>query len=971
MNEIRIGRVFVSNFRGFKDMRVFNLTDGEDLILLTGINGSGKTSFFDAIEWCFTGTLVRFKESNEEKNYTKFIRFQPSNKEIDTEVTIEFFDEKNIYTLTRKLKDCDEKNTDYGEGNTELKLILPDGRIKKNKKAKEFLNEIMITDEWKGKVDFGSIFPTFHLLTQDKLKYFVQGAKAPERHESMNVLLGTERFNIYKEQLNKVSKDIEKDIDLIKNEIEENDREIEKIEALINFESNVNIGDAQNFNEYLCKIISNVNILLNKVNIKQIRFEMFSHDLVGDIKNIKDCILDRKKRVNNLIIEKSREINNIELLLSKNDIYEANKKTYEYRKKAVSLVSQYNDYKFLEDNFEKYVSFDMDSKNYTKNIEELTKKKNKIDKQLLEVKEINYKMDIINSKITQQITSYHTLSNQIDMFLTTYESNKDDLNFTVDSLSIEIVNNSISFGETLIKLPQNHNRMQGELRAIFNKGVLEFITNMTNFKDKLHLSMSKLSDIEKKHEEVNQIIIEYNKIENGLKSVLNESLKFIEYSIQNKTNNNKCPICDNIISGQQLAKKIKVKISGNNPLIEEKLALISNLRNDMGAIKKENEVLLKLATEEIKKFSNIFLELKNYINIIESELNIESSNINKDIIITQKILDSIKKDNLKIMDILEKYQLSSIDFKEIGNIIQTKLSKISTQLQKLDIRADSFSIEINEKEIENLLSKINAFEKSISNLNYIDFKLEASKDLELYIKQKKIYEEIENEFESNESYLIKFEKELNVKKFAINLENLKVLKVRNEELMTRKLMAQQNIKKLAIVVTNVVTELNKKIINSNKQLINSIFNKIYPHPYYRKIDFVFGENIKENKTLQIICYNENETESINPGYVFSSAQVNVVAISIFLSMCLYQNYTKLKTILLDDPIQHMDDINIISFIDVLRSSIGEEVLNKQLVLSTHDEKLYRLFMKKFRNYKIKAFKFITYGLNGPEYNEIK
>lgn len=47
---------------------------------------------------------------------------------------------------------------------------------------------------------------------------------------------------------------------------------------------------------------------------------------------------------------------------------------------------------------------------------------------------------------------------------------------------------------------------------------------------------------------------------------------------------------------------------------------------------------------------------------------------------------------------------------------------------------------------------------------------------------------------------------------------------------------------------------------------------------------------------------------------------------------------------MDDPIQNLSDVNILSFIDVLRSLINEH--DKQIVISTHDEKFFRLLQNK-------------------------
>ncbi len=97
---------------------------------------------------------------------------------------------------------------------------------------------------------------------------------------------------------------------------------------------------------------------------------------------------------------------------------------------------------------------------------------------------------------------------------------------------------------------------------------------------------------------------------------------------------------------------------------------------------------------------------------------------------------------------------------------------------------------------------------------------------------------------------------------------------------------------------------------------------------------------------------------------------HIVAISIFFALALRQQCTNLNTILLDDPVQSMDDINIIAFIDVLRSFVGEGViskLKKQIILSTHDDKIYRLMSKKFRFLNVVSYKFVDYNSRGPKF----
>ena len=54
--------------------------------------------------------------------------------------------------------------------------------------------------------------------------------------------------------------------------------------------------------------------------------------------------------------------------------------------------------------------------------------------------------------------------------------------------------------------------------------------------------------------------------------------------------------------------------------------------------------------------------------------------------------------------------------------------------------------------------------------------------------------------------------------------------------------------------------------------------------------------------------------------------------------------TTLNTIFMDDPIQHLDGINLLAFIDLLRTITT--VMGRQIVISTHNEHFYNLIKVK-------------------------
>jgi len=74
----------------------------------------------------------------------------------------------------------------------------------------------------------------------------------------------------------------------------------------------------------------------------------------------------------------------------------------------------------------------------------------------------------------------------------------------------------------------------------------------------------------------------------------------------------------------------------------------------------------------------------------------------------------------------------------------------------------------------------------------------------------------------------------------------------------------------------------------------------------------------------------------------SSGQISAVVIA--LTLALNRVYAKsFSTILIDDPVQTMDDINMSSLVELLRNDFSD----KQVILSTHEDKVARYFTYKY------------------------
>lgn len=100
---MKINKIALHNFRQYYDTNIVDLStnDTQNLILIGGKNGFGKTNFLLALVWCLYGDKIEFidenfkKEIKKEKNFSQFIK-QTLNWEAEKEGKSNFFVELHI-----------------------------------------------------------------------------------------------------------------------------------------------------------------------------------------------------------------------------------------------------------------------------------------------------------------------------------------------------------------------------------------------------------------------------------------------------------------------------------------------------------------------------------------------------------------------------------------------------------------------------------------------------------------------------------------------------------------------------------------------------------------------------------------------------------------------------------------------------------------------------------------------------------
>lgn len=204
-------------------------------------------------------------------------------------------------------------------------------------------------------------------------------------------------------------------------------------------------------------------------------------------------------------------------------------------------------------------------------------------------------------------------------------------------------------------------------------------------------------------------------------------------------------------------------------------------------------------------------------------------------------------------------------------------------------------------------------------------------------------------------------------KYDIGAENVELLKryekVSNIDAVP-KLEQKEILYQNAADFRTDVNKIAKKIQNdmiynyiTSNNMIKIIYKMINPHPFFR--DF----QIKKNGAETNIEFQQKD--NIYLDHLFSEAQIQVLSLSIFLGLNLSVKNSRFEQVYIDDPVQSMDDINMVSFIDLIRSIKKSKRISQNMVIGTHDFTFSKLVKIKFRNYSFIEYMFESYSKEGP------
>lgn len=1032
----KIESMIFEDFRAFYDEVKFDFknNNGEaaDFVCIYGQNGVGKSSFFDGIEWLYTGKIDRFEDDVKSriKGYKGCIlRNSYSEKK---EIAVSAIYDKEGGQAKRTFKQG-AKHNDYH----------PD-------KAKPLETE--------------DIIHSTQIMPHNKIDSFVYAKSPQQKFQEWSKFWDPNGEAVeYLKKIIAIKKQIEKGVKDLEGDLKEKNSQLKEIGLDSNVISRLN-GVIERYNDKhigKCSKITpiflendvwrfpNINILAeqkeylenyrekNEQMIKIAQYLISNYFVVEEIRNkvkVLEALISRWERIESGCQEKISYIKHRDE--KKNELKEIDKEV-----EKLELVCS-----VTEEWFDNYNNISKNKKLIPTLKKELVEMK-ELHIKLIELKDsVMKKAEEEKKKLSNMANKREEILNDVKVFveliekLVCIEKDKDQLKVNYSTQdeklrkykdvlrTIEYIDTSTSELE-LINQIQNFSPIDEKDKLVRDKYILE----LNNKFEEIKFQKNIIDELEKRYKEMKN---DYTQLENNI-------IEVRDYVIKEKLD--QCPICQakykslnellqKISSVQEFTflKELNEKISKEHKRLQEfkfnKQSIIKKWNDYLYGVNSTVKTKINLKNEQIYRISlnlhniDLLIEDKKK-NILSLQEKFVKQGYSENEINLTRIEDWLEAE---MQHIQEKIKTFVLDLKEVENNIEEESQEVKRKNELIELveeKEKEFLQDINNRKIVSIIEELGLsltwkeiqerrtylvkkqkelqksykeLEYNIAKLSYIDensltkytYKLNEKKKQLIKAQDNKIlttYLEYTQELYKGQRIKIK---SLNLRLCRLTIKNEVVtekinyiksiyynegierykekyerIKIDFNKIEKKKeefIVANTNIEKL---YEKVKDNIQKNLMSlSNNQIVRQIYKKIEPHKEFEDLVYEVSFSNDGKPELYIKGVNPKNKNEILPELFYSSAQLNTMALSMFLGEVLSIKELKVNTIFIDDPIAHFDDINVLAFVDLLRTIISTR--KWQVIMSTHDESLYNLLSNKLSSqyYNSKFLKFASVGV---------
>lgn len=135
-------------------------------------------------------------------------------------------------------------------------------------------------------------------------------------------------------------------------------------------------------------------------------------------------------------------------------------------------------------------------------------------------------------------------------------------------------------------------------------------------------------------------------------------------------------------------------------------------------------------------------------------------------------------------------------------------------------------------------------------------------------------------------------------------------------------------------------------------LMAELYGRLRPHPVWQDIEYSIRGDLRRFLSLQV-------GDGLNPQFLFSSGQRRATGLAFLLSINLSLAWSRWRSILLDDPVQHVDDFRTVNLAEVLAQLVAS---GRQVIVAVEDAALAELLARRMPVSRTGDASRITFGL---------
>lgn len=411
-----------------------------------------------------------------------------------------------------------------------------------------------------------------------------------------------------------------------------------------------------------------------------------------------------------------------------------------------------------------------------------------------------------------------------------------------------------------------------------------------------------------------------------------------------------------------LSSNLGGETTDTNVLVKASRDLISRLRNEVDEIERTAADLRELEADQSDQLT------------AKRALDLQRSKIQQ----TEISLKEQEAGLSKLSQRLEKERAQSPKEEGLANLV-AQGSRLGLEEGRCPLCGSNISQREFEAHLAEVQAKLRMFSSVLTDLVNERNNAKASYDqtLEKYEQLKKTYEEKVAEMEAADARLTvlraraaelgvdspsaltaatqlrrervhSLEKNLSILQSSLAVDRVteleRQLSIAQEKVsiadadLSKAIQAEDLTREIDATLRRVNAEIVDERLADLSPLSSELYLRLRPHTEWAEIQYLMRGDIRRFLSFSV-------GPDINPRFVFSSGQRRALGLSFLLAVHLSRTWCKLQTLLLDDPVQHIDDYRAMHLVEVLSAISKTE---HQIICAVEDPELAGLLCRRLR-----------------------